>query len=198
MSTGAPEGEHDVAAAKPPHSERPPSKVVGLLQKWIERHGGITVLFITVIGFALAGVNWISEKFAGMSKELSSQMTEVRREIAAAQKDAQKDVADVRTEVGKQSTKLDQIDGRLIRLEGRMDAKFGADSPDAPAPGPWSPEHVTRRSKFCEQRCKQDVPCRERCVADYNLCGIRCPTNPISTCFTACVDALHNVPNGGP
>jgi hypothetical protein len=125
-------------------------------------------------------------------------MTELRKDITTAQTENHKDIADVRTEAAKQGAKLDQIDARLTRLEGRMDTKFGADSPDASAPGPWSPEHVGRRSKFCDQRCKQDVACHTQCVADYNLCGIRCPTNPVTTCFTGCVDALRNVPSPPP
>lgn len=170
--------------AKPP--EPPPtdkrgesedgSRVVPLSQV-------VTAASVTAVSL-LTGFVWISDKFEDVRKDMSDGFDEVGKNVAEANR-----------ELTRHGSKLDELDRRMDRLEDRFNAKFGADDvnvPDAAAPDArvWDPDHVERREKFCGKKCATDAVCTEKCAADYNACGIRCPSDIRSDCFLKCVEAI--------
>lgn len=201
MATEVPPADPDGAAeAKQIPPEKPGSD--GALPDWIKSHAVAIVSTTIAAAVALVGSGvgvavWISGQFADIRKDMATGFTDVRKEVSDLR-------AEVRADSARTNEKLEGLNTRLTRLENRMDAKFGAEDPDAGAPpdggafGPWSAGHVERRGKFCAARCKDDAPCLEQCAADYNLCGIRCPATPVSTCFVRCVAALGSIADAGP
>lgn len=174
--------------AKDPRHEVEPSTFVG----WVKRHLPAIVAIgggaIAVAGGGISGALWITGQIAELHRDINSNATDIRKEIADLRTAVSADAA-------RTSEKLESLTARLNRLEGRMDTKFGADTDgDAGAPSDagatWSAAHVARRDKLCADQCKKDLACFDRCAASVNRCGIKCPSTWASPCWTACVAGL--------
>lgn len=174
--------------AKDPGHETDPSTTVG----WVKRHLSAIVIIggaaFAVVGSGVGAALWISGQFAEVHRDINSNATDLRKEIADLRTAVSADAA-------RTNEKLESLTARLNRLEGRMDTKFGADTDgDAGVPSDagatWSAAHVARRDKLCADQCKKDLACLDRCTASVNRCGIKCPSTWASPCFTACVAGL--------
>lgn len=156
MTTGKDPGPADgtpVPAKDPGHEVEPPTAV-----GWVRRHASAIGLIgggaIAVAGGGISAALWITGQIAELHRDINSNATDIRKEIADLRTAVSADAA-------RTSEKLEGINTRLTRLENRMDAKFGADTDgDAGAPSDagatWSAAHVARRDKLCADQCKKE------------------------------------------
>lgn len=90
---------------------------------------------------------------------------------------------------------------REVELESKLAACVAVQPPpcsaavesssgSASSQSPWAKSHIERRGRFCAVRCGSTEACYARCAAGYNRCGILCPSDPASKCFSQCVAAL--------
>ncbi len=182
---------------KPPAPPPAPAPPVAWEVRWGARVAlgvGVVTLLTTAVGVPV----WINGKIDDTRRELSGKIDDTRREVSGKIDDTRKDVAEVRIDVAKLAVSVSQIDTRLTRIEAKVGVRH--DGTDGGAG--WSAEHIARREKLCRPRCnfdvtpvreptKADVTCYDLCSAEYNACGIKCPSDPVSNCFRDCVAAMR-------
>lgn len=180
-----------IETPRSPRPEKPSDEKPSRLDQGISLGNlviGLVVCVVTILGTVFAMVNSVSSKVDDLRKETNSEFTSVRMEVFQA-----------RSDLARISGALEQVDRRVTVIEERVNAKFGTEvdagpnDVDAGSTRTWSTDHVVRRERFCAKTCVRghsDAECFEACASAYNLCGIRCQSNPTSPCFASCTNGI--------
>lgn len=91
--------------------------------EWVSKYGEILTIIVTGISLYFLLKNAVKKELEDVKKDLGLFKGESKKDIGEAKTELRKDLAEIKDKIGKVEDRLNSIDLRLTRLEGRFDER---------------------------------------------------------------------------